>query len=339
MKRQNLLFFAMLLAFSFLVACGGTEEGPTSQVSSETDATQESGMADNYPERPIDVVVAYAAGGGTDVGARILTSAAENVSGHSFVVQNREGAGGEMGFNYLAKSNPDGYTIGFINLPTFVSLPEERPTEYKIGDVEPIMLHVYDPAVLVVKPGSGLDTLDEFLDFANENPGKITVSNNGTGASNHIIAAHFESVADIDLNHVPFNGTNELITALRGGHVMAAVAKISEVSQHLNSGEIIAVASMTDERLPELTDVPTLMENGIDVIGASGRGVVAPKGTPQEVIDYIHDILKEAMETEEHINQAENINLPLRYMGQEDFSNFILQQYEDNKELREILDL
>lgn len=294
---------------------------------------------ENFPEKPIDVVVAYKAGGGTDVGARILTNAAEKVSDDSFVVQNREGAGGETGYNFLAKSDPDGYTIGFINLPTFVSLPEERPTEYDIDDVEPIMLHVYDPAVLVVKPGGGIDTLDDFLDYAKEKPNEITVANNGTGASDHIIAAHFEAKAGIELNHIPFDGTNELVTALRGGHVMAGVAKLSEASSHIDSGEIIAVAAMTEERLDELPDVPTLMENDIDVIGASGRGVVAPKGTDPEIIEYIHGVLKEAMETDEHIEQAGNIELPLRYMGPEEFGDFIEEQDKENKELKEIIDL
>lgn len=332
MKRY-LVFISLFLFSLFIVAC--SDEGSNN----DNTASESEGLPEGYPNKPIDVVVAYKAGGGTDVGARILTSAAEEVSDHSFVVQNREGAGGETGYNFLAQSDPDGYTIGFINLPTFVSLPEERPTEYSIDDVEPIMLHVYDPALLIVKPGSGIETLDDFLAFAEENPNQITVANNGTGASNHIIAAHFEARADIELNHVPFDGTNELITALRGGHVMAGVAKLSEVSQHVQSEEIVAVASMTEDRLDEFPDVPTLMENDIDVIGASGRGVVAPKDTDPAIIEYLHEILKEAAETDEHIEQADNIDLPLRYMGPEEFQEFINEQDEDNKELKEILDL
>lgn len=325
MFKKNSLVILLLLTLSLIVAACGNS-------SAERDI-------DKYPEKPIDVIVAYKAGGGTDVGARLLTNAVEEVSDDSFVVQNRPGAGGETGYNMLAKSDPDGYTIGFINLPTFVSLPEERTTEYSIDDVEPIMLHVYDPALLIVKPGSGIDTLDEFMDYAEKNPNEITVANNGTGASNHIIAANFEYEAGIELNHVPFDGTNELVTALRGGHVMAGVAKQSEVATHIESGEVIAVAAMTDERLDSLPDVPTLVENDIDVIGASGRGVVAPKGTDPEIIDYLHNLLKEAMETENHIEQAENINLPLRYMGPEEFKDFIDEQDKENKELQEKIDL
>lgn len=331
---RNILFILMLALTIFVVGC--SDEG------ADNDAVESDGddaAVTDFPTKPIDVVVAYKAGGGTDVGARILTNAAEKTSGNSFVVQNREGAGGEQGYNYLAKSDPDGYTIGFINLPTFVSLPHERTTEYEIDGVEPIMLHVYDPALLVVKPGSDIEDLDSFLSYAEENPDKITVANNGTGASNHIIAAHFELKADISLNHVPFDGTNELVTALRGGHVLAGVAKLSEVMPHIDSGELVAVASMTEDRLDELPDVPTLMENDIDVIGASGRGVVAPKGTDPAIIEKIHDMLKEAVESDEHMEQAENINLPIRYMNPEDFGNFIDEQDKDNQELSELLDL
>lgn len=330
MSLQKKLFAPVLLSLSLLFAgCSSDSNESGGQEASE----------DNYPSKPIDVVVAYKAGGGTDVGARILTNAAEKTSGHSFVVQNREGAGGELGYNYLAKSKPDGYTIGFINLPTFVSLPEERPTEYAIDDVVPIMLHVYDPALLVVKSGSNIESLDSFLNYAKENPKKITVANNGTGASNHIIAAHFEKKAEIELNHVPFDGTNELVTSLRGGHVLAGVAKLSEVMPHVKSGELTAVAVMTEERLDALPDVPTLMENNIEVIGASGRGIVAPKGTDPATIEKIHNMLKEAMESEEHIEQAANINLPLRYMGPEEFGEFIKEQDIENKELSKLLDL
>lgn len=331
MKATKKSLLALLLSLTLLaVGCSANDK--------KESGSQAEGGSD-FPNKPIDVVVSYKAGGGTDVGARILTNAAEKVSGHNFVVQNREGAGGELGYNYLAKSKPDGYTIGFINLPTFVSLPQERPTEYSIDDVEPIILHVYDPALLVVKPGSGIETLDKFLEYAKENPKKITVANNGTGASNHIIAAHFEKKADIELNHVPFDGTNELVTSLRGGHVMAGVAKLSEIMPHIKSGELEAVAAMTEERLEELPDVPTLIENNIDVIGASGRGVVAPKGTDPEIIEKLHEILKEAMESEEHIEQAQNMDLPLRYMGPEEFGKFIEEQDKENKELAEILDL
>lgn len=349
MKNKKFLGLIALLVLSMLiVACSedsennnnnnNKEETSQKEDSNESSTTEVDNGLGDYPNKPIDVIVAYKAGGGTDVGARLLTTAAEQMSDHSFVVQNREGAGGEMGYNFLTQSEPDGYTIGFINLPTFVSLPEERDTEYSIDDVEPIMLHVYDPALLIVNPDTGLETLDDFLTYAKDNPNEITVANNGTGASNHIIAAHFEAKADIELNHVPFDGTNELITALRGGHVMAGVAKLSEVSQHVQSGEIVALASMTEERLEELPDVPTLMEHDIDVIGASGRGVVAPKGTDPKIIEYLHDVLKEAVESEEHIEQANNINLPLRYMGPDEFQDFINDQDEENKALKEILD-
>ncbi len=179
-----------------------------------------------FPSKPIEVIVAYKAGGGTDIGARILASEAEKAIGKPLVIVNREGSDGELGYTELAKADADGYTIGFINLPTFVSLTLERDTKYEIGDVVPILNHVYDAGVIVVASSSEIDTIEEFVEYSKANPGEMTISNNGTGASNHIGAAHFEYEAGLDVTHVPFGGSTDMLATLRGGHVKASVAKI-----------------------------------------------------------------------------------------------------------------
>ena len=273
-----------------------------------------------------------AAGGGTDVGARILTAEAEKVLGKPLVVVNKDGAGGEMGWNFLAQAKPDGYTIGFVNLPTLVSLPQQRQTGYKLEDFVPVALHVYDPGLLVVhKDFAHLDTLEKFLEYAKTNPNSITVGNNGAGASDHIGAADFEFEAGITIKHVPFNGTNDMVLNLRGKHVMAGVAKFSDLNKHVQSGDFVALAVMMDQRHPALPNVPTLKENDIDVVLASGRGVVAPKGTPKEVVDKLAQSFKQAIESQAHMDKANNLDLNIRFMGPEDFGNFIRQQDEYNK--------
>ena len=181
--KKNFLAVLTLLLSLLLVACGGEKK---------TEANPET-----YPDKPVNVIIAYKAGGGTDVGARILMAEAQKNFPQTFVIVNKPGADGEIGYTELAKAAPDGYTIGFINLPTFVSLPHERQTKYKIDDVEPIMNHVYDPGVLVVKADSQFKTLAEFVDYAKAHPEELTISNNGTGASNHIGAAHFAKEAGI----------------------------------------------------------------------------------------------------------------------------------------------
>ncbi len=297
------------------------------------------GDASEYPTKPVEIIVAYKAGGGTDVGARILASEAEKNFGQPLVIINREGSDGELGYTELAKAKPDGYTIGFINLPTFVSLTLERDTQYEIGDVEPILNHVYDAGVIVVQASNEINTIEEFVEYAKANPGELNVSNNGTGASNHIGAAHFEHEADIDITHVPFGGSTDMLAALRGGHVDATVAKISEVAGLVNSGELKLLVSFTEDRLANFPDVPTLKEKGYDILFGSARALVAPKGTPQEIIDFLHDKFKEAIESPEHMEKAANADLPILYMSPSELGDYIINEEIYLKGISDIIDL
>lgn len=324
MKKVVLLLLSLVLVLS-LAACGEKAEGPV-------DTT-------NYPTKPVEIIVAYKAGGGTDVGARILASEAEKNFGKPLVIINREGSDGELGYTELAQAKPDGYTIGFINLPTFVSLTLERDTKYKIDDVVPILNHVYDAGVIVVQGSSEWNTIEEFIDYAKANPGDLTISNNGTGASNHIGAAHFEHEAGIEVTHVPFGGSTDMLAALRGGHVKASVAKISEVASLVNSGDLKILASFTADRLENFPEVPTLTEKGYEILFGSARALVAPKGTPQEIIDYLHDKFKAAMESPEHLEKANNADLPIMYMSPEELGEYIINEEIYLKEISNIIDL
>lgn len=330
MKKTLSLLMALVLIFS-LTACGNKGAKDSSGGDSGNDL--------DFPNKAIEVIVAYKAGGGTDVGARILASVAEEKLGKPLVILNKPGSDGELGYTELAKAKPDGYTIGFINLPTFVSLTLERDTKYEIGDVEPILNHVYDSGVLAVQSSSQWNTLEEFVAYAKENPGDLTISNNGTGASNHIGAAHFAHEADIDVTHVPFGGSTDMIAALRGGHVDATVAKISEVAGLVNSGELRILASFTEDRLENFPDIPTMKEHNYDILFGSARALVAPKDTPKEIIDILHDAFKDAMESEAHMEKANNADLPIKYMGPEELAEYIKHEEEYLKEITKIIDL
>lgn len=322
------LFRKALLSLSLiavLTACG-------SKGSKETDIS-------NYPSQDIKIIVAYKAGGGTDIGARVLTRDAAKEFDKPLVIVNRPGADGQLGFTELANSKPDGYTIGFINLPNFVSYTLTRNTSYTKDSVIPIINHVYDQGVLVVRGNSNWNTIEDFIADAKSRPGAITVSNNGTGASNHIGAASLEQKSGIKLRHIPFGGTSDMLAALRGGHVEAATAKISEITNLVRAGELKILASFTEERLEDFPEVPTLAEKGYPVIFGSARGLAAPAGTPQEIIDILHEKFKKTMFSKEHIESAKTSNTPLFYMGPEEFRKFIDNEERDLKEALETLDL
>lgn len=316
--KKGLLLLLVLVMIVSMTACGSPSE--PEQPGSEPGEVD--GLA-GYPTKPVEVIVAYAAGGGTDVGARLLLSEAEKILGQPMVVLNIEGAGGEIGFTELAKADPDGYTIGFINLPTFVSLPMDRDTQYDVDDVRPIVNHVFDPGVLVVRADSPWETFEDFIDYAMENPGTIAISNNGAGASNHIGAAHLEYEAGIEVIHAPFDGTTNMLAALRGNHVEATVAKISEVADLVNGGELRLLASYTEQRLIDFPDVPTLGEFGYEILFGSARALVAPAGVSDEIIDYLVEVFREAIESDEHMEKARDANLPIMFMGPDELKSYM----------------
>ncbi len=311
---KSLLLATTLLT---LASCGGVEK--------------ESGSTDSYPSKNINIIVAYKAGGGTDIGARVLTKEASSKFEKPLTIINRPGADGQLGFTELSNAKPDGYTIGFINLPNYVSLSLTRDTKFNKDTIIPIINYVYDPGLLLVKGDSEIDSIEEFIEYAKENPNEIRVSNNGTGASNNIGALEFAGMAGIELNHIPFGGSSDMIAALRGGHVEATLAKISEVASLIDSGELKALATFTTENIEGYEEIPTLTEKGYEVIFGSSRGLAAPAGTPDEIITYLHDVFKEVMESEEHMKLANDANMPIKYMSTEEYRTFIDNQEKSLK--------
>lgn len=316
MKKKNILLMMLfvVLAISF------------SRYENINDYMEKRAIA-KYPYKPIEIIVAYKEGGGTDVGARLLASIAEQYAEVPITIQNIKGGDGEVGFAELSKSKPNGYTIGFINLPTFLSLNMQRETEYDKEDIVLIMNYVYDPAVLVIRSDSEWVTIEDFIQYSKANPLSMTISNNGKGASNHIAAAYFEYEAGIKVTHVPFGGTADMLEALRYKHVKASVAKISEVADLVEAGELTILGTFTENRIDGFYDVPTLQEKGLDITFGSARALAAPKDTPEEIIEFLRDLFKEVVENEEHIRQAKEANLPIKYM-----SPIELQRYIEHSE-------
>ncbi len=324
-RTRNIILLSAACMFLILAGCTRkTDQIITEEVilgKSEEEAEQ-----DQYPNRDITVIVAYKAGGGTDIGARALCTVAQKYLPVNLIVKNFSGADGELGYAQLCNASPDGYTIGFINLPTFVSLPLDRQTLYDDKGITPIINQVYDPSVLVVKSNSEISTLDDFIEHAVNHPFSITVGNNGYRASNHIAAASFCQKAKINVSHIPFGGSTDMLAALRDGYVEAAVAKISEVASYARDGKFKLLCSFTEERLEAFPDVPTLKEKGIDLVFGSARALVAPKDTSQSVIDCLVQAFSKAMEDPQMIQLSETLDLPLMYMGPEELSTYIQKQ-------------
>jgi len=247
----------------------------------------------NYPERPIMMMVSYGAGGATDFQARIVTMTAgnEDALGMPIAIINKPGAGGRVGWNWLAgQADADGYTLGAYNIPHFIAQSIKGGVQYSAESFEPIANWGADPAVLVVGKDSAFNTLQDVLDFAKANPGKLTTSGAGLFVGHHIAALQMEKAGDMKMAYIPTKGGGAAaMKAVIAGDVMAGINNLSDAYRAASAGNVKILAVADLERNEFLPDVPTMMESGLAVDNASVnfRGVMVPKGTPQAIIDKL----------------------------------------------------
>ena len=251
-------------------------------------------QADGYPDRPIGLVVSYGAGGATDFQARLVTQVAtkEEYLGQPMYILNKPGSGGRVGWNWFAtEADADGYTIGAYNIPHFIAQSIKGGVKYSRDSFEPIANWGEDPAVVVVGAESKFNTMQDLIDFAKANPGKTTVSGAGLFVGHHIAALQIEKACDCKLAYIPNKGGGAgALKDVIAGNVLAGVNNLSDAYRAREAGnvKILGVADLKRNQ-DFLPDVPTLMEAGLDVDNSSVnyRGFMVPKGTPQEVIDFL----------------------------------------------------
>lgn len=274
-----------------------------------------------YPERPITMIVAFSAGGGTDIAARTLVPFIEKYLGEnsSITVVNRPGAGGEIGFTEVSRAEPDGYTIGFVNTPNLLTIPIQRETRYSLETLQPIANIIYDPGAFSVLPSAGITNLEELIAYARENPRAVTYGTTGIGSDDHLAALAFERETGVELEHVPFPGNVDVRAAVLGGHIMMASMNVSETIADHNEGRLVLLGQMSEERWEGAPDIPTFQEQGFDVILGSDRGIAAPAGIPDEARIALSDAIEQAVQDPEFRERAEQQGLPLSFQDSEAF--------------------
>lgn len=261
------------------------------------------GMAQaEYPERPVLLMVSYGAGGATDFQARIVTIPAGNEDqlGMPIAIINKPGAGGRVGWNWLAnEADKDGYTLGAYNIPHFIAQSIKGGVDYSRDSFEPIANWGADPAVFVVGADSPFNSMADVVAFAKENPGKLTFSGAGLFVGHHIAALQIEKAAGVKMAYIPNKkGGAGAMKAVIAGDVMGGVNNLSDAFRAAEAGTIKILGVADLERNEFLPDVPTMKEQGLDVDNASVnfRGIMAPKGTPQAVIDQLAEVVPKMFE-------------------------------------------
>ncbi len=243
-------------------------------------------QAQSWPQRPVKLVLPFAAGGNTDSQARILSPRLSAAFRQQFIVENRVGAGGAIAAEYVAKSPADGYTLFFTAVPQISILPLVQKVNYdSLKDFAPISIFGTNPFVLGVNASLPAKNLKEFIDYVRAHPGQINYSSGGTGSVGHLTPALFASRAGLKMTHIPYKGGAPAVADLVGGQVQVYFGNPSELIPHAKSGKIFLLAVSSEKRAPQLPELPAIAElyPGFNIV--TWNGMLAPAGTPKEIID------------------------------------------------------
>jgi len=277
-------------------------------------------------ERPIEVIVPYPPGGGVDTMARVvLPVVQQHLPGARFVVVNRPGAGGQLGWEAAQAAAPDGYTLAATSVPALVTYPIERNTRYRADAFTYVANIVDDPGGLFVATDSPIKGLGDLLAEAKVRPEAITYGTTGVGSDDHLLVIALEEAAGIKpMNHVPFNGMAPLSTALIGGHLKVGAFNMGEGLALLRDGRIRALGQAAATRWNATPDVPTFREQQLDVISGATRGIVAPPNLPVEILQHLEAAFRAALADPAFVREAERLGLPLSPQIGEDYRRAVL---------------
>lgn len=271
-----------------------------------------------YPEKgkTITFIVPYPAGGATDIGGRLLCASMEKELGVPIQVVNKGGAGSQTGLTELAGAKPDGYTIGFANIPTaiLIYLDPERKAAFNAKSFVPIGVHVVDPSAIGVAANGPYKTLKDLVDAGRAKPDTIKFGSDGPMTDDHLGIYLLEKASGAKFVNVGFDGGAQVLTAVLGGHIDASFGHVGDFVSQVKSGNVRVLSVLDTEKSKFFPDVPTMKEAGYDAINSSSRTVVAPAGTPKEVVDILSAAMKKAMQDPEQIKKLEDSGLTLRYM-------------------------
>lgn len=284
-----------------------------------------SSLAQTYPEKPIEMIVAFAPGGGTDVAARSIARFMEkHLTSARIAIINKPGAGGEIGWTQLARSKPDGYTIGFINAPAINALVVEGKAKFAMSDFQTIANLVYDPGILVVHKSSPFQTLADLIKAAKDAPQGIVIGTSGaSGSSEHIALLELNRLANVEFKPAFFGGTAPVRQAILGNHVPAATMNLSEALALIREGEIRVLGIMSEDRSDYFKDALTFKEQGIDLIAGASRGIVAPRGVSPETVALLQEVIKKAMNDPEYLETAKKAEIPIEFLGPQEYRQFL----------------
>jgi tripartite-type tricarboxylate transporter receptor subunit TctC len=297
-----------------------------------------SAQAQQFPNRPVTMIVPFPPGGIADITGRPLAVAMSKQLSQPVVVENKAGAGGAVGHAFVAKAKPDGYTI-MTALSSIVVIPEAdkvngRPSTYQMSDFTSIALLSADPTILLVPAGAPWKTLKELIDDARSRPGKISYASSGVYGTIHTCFEMLAQAANVKLLHVPYKGGGPAMTALLAGETNLGAQSPGVSDPHIKAGKIRVLGSWAGSRTAALPDVPTMKEQGFDVEFYIWAGVFAPAGLPPDVRERLTAAVRQSAQDPEFVKALANVNTPVNYKEGKEFDAFL---ETDTKRLAEVV--
>jgi tripartite-type tricarboxylate transporter receptor subunit TctC len=245
--------------------------------------------AQTYPTKPVRIVVGFAAGGVTDIVARLIGQWLSERLGQQFIIDNRPGAASNIATESIVRSAPDGYTLLLVGPAAAINATLYQKLSFNfIRDIAPIATIYNAPLVMEVNPSLPFKTVPEFIAYAKANPGKINFASSGSGTSSHVTGELFKRMAGVDMQHVPYRGAAPALTDLLGGQVQAMFDNVSSSIEHIREGRLRALAVTTTTRWDRMPDVPAVAESVPGFEASGWQGIVAPKNTSVEIIDRLN---------------------------------------------------
>lgn len=284
------------------------------------------GFTQQYPTKPVTVVVTFPPGGVLDVSTRLLASRAEKTLGQPVIVTNVAGGGGSVALGAAAKEKPDGYHIVSCVTTGLLRIPQLRSVPYTLEDFVPILHYGQPQTGTFVRADSPFKTFKDLVEYAKQNPGKVTYSTSGVGSPMHMVMEYVARQEKIQWTHVPYAGGAPALAALLGGHITAMAD--AEGFPSAKQGSLRLLASHGEKkRTISFPDVPTVRELGYDIFNEATFLMVAPKGTPKPIIDKLDQAFHKAMEDPEFVQSLEKIEIQVVYRNSEDTKKYLEEAY------------
>jgi tripartite-type tricarboxylate transporter receptor subunit TctC len=286
--------------------------------------------AQEWPSRPVRILVPLGAGGFADVPARLLAPAIAKELGGTFFVENKPGAGSTIGAAEIAKAAPDGTNFLFTATPHVISAHLYKSLTYDaLKDFAPVALIASGPYVLAVNPSLPAKSVKELIALARKQPGKIDYASSGNGSAQHLVAAMFATMAGIELNHVPYKGSSQAMQDVLGGRVKVTFAGVPNVLNQVRGGRLRALGVTSSKRWPDLPDVPTIAEAGVPGYEASlWLCMLAPAETPEAIVNRLADAIGKALHDPDTVQKLRVAGIAPTYLGPKEFAPFLRAEYD-----------